>query len=135
MIKDLEQIVEAAATKAVDKAEKKFEKHINGVLAKQQKQTEEYIKGVVVQEREQTEKYVNGVLKKQQETTERYVGGLKEDFGHKLDAVMEYVKDIPAIKEKQDMMFEQMGQMAVDIEVIKETVKGHEPRLQKVEAR
>lgn len=135
MIKDLEQIVEAAATQAVDKQEKKFKQHVEGLLTTQQEKTEKYVTGVLAKQEEKTERHIEGVLKKQQETTERYIGGLKEDFDHKLDVVMEYVKDIPAIKEKQDMMFEQMGQMAVDIEVIKETVKDHEQRLQKVEAR
>lgn len=66
---------------------------------------------------------------------ERYVGALKEDFDDKFDAVMEYVKDVPVIKEKQNMMFETMGEMAVDIAIIKEAVKDHEVRLQRLEAR
>lgn len=74
------------------------------------------------------------ILGGQQEQTERCLGSLKEDFDHKLDAVLEYVKDMPAIMDKQDVMFDKMGAMAEDITVIKETVKDHEWRLQKIEA-
>lgn len=63
----------------------------------------------------------------------RYIGGLKEDFDGKFDTVMEYVVEIPALKEKQDMMFEKMGEMAENITIIKETVKDHEVRLQRLE--
>lgn len=87
------------------------------ILQEQQKETEQYIEEVVVQERKQTE---------------RYIGALKEDFDHKVDAVMEYVKDIPPMKEKQEMMFDTMGQMAEDITVIKEVVKDHSTEIQRL---
>lgn len=112
MKKELEEIV--------DRAEKRFRR---------------YVKGVLVQERKQTEKYVDTVLQKQQEQTERYVGALKEDFDHKLDVVMEYVKDIPAIKERQEMMFEQMATMMETDILLRESIRGLDKRLQKVEAR
>ena len=69
------------------------------------------------------------------EKTERYIGALKEDFDHKLDVVLELVQDIPAIKTKLDLTFEKVGELAVDMEVVKEAVKDHEHRLQKLEAR
>ncbi len=73
------------------------------------------------------------ILGEQREQTERYLGSLKEDFDHKLDAVLEYVKDMPTILNKQDIMFDKIGEMAEDITVIKETVKDHERRLQRLE--
>lgn len=63
----------------------------------------------------------------------REIGAFKEDIDHKLDAVLEYVKDVPNIAEKQDMMFETIGNMAEDVTIIKESVKDHEVRLQKLE--
>ena len=73
------------------------------------------------------------LLGRQQRHTERYLGALKEDFDHKLDTVLEAVKDVPAIKEKIDLTFDKVGEIAVDVEVIKEAIKDHERRLQKVE--
>lgn len=97
------------------------------------------------------------------EHTDRYIGALKEDFDHKIDAVLEYVKDIPQMKEdiavlkedvsglKEDVSvlkndvgamkpmlnatFEKVGEIAEAVTVIKETVKDHERRLQRLEAR
>ena len=69
------------------------------------------------------------------EEFKREVGAFKEDIDHKLDAVLEFVKDVPEIKKKQDIMFDQMGAMAEDVAIIKEAVKDHEVRLQKLETR
>lgn len=44
-----------------------------------------------------SDKEMKNILAEQQEQTERYLGALKKDFDSKLDAVLEYVKDIPAI--------------------------------------
>ena len=73
-----------------------------------------------------------------QESDERmkvYIGGLKEDFDSKLDTIMEYVADIPAIKEKQEVMFDTIGEIAEDVTILKEAVKDHAVRLQRLEAR
>ncbi|MFH1354359.1 MAG: hypothetical protein ABIH36_03655 [bacterium] len=99
------------------------------------------------------------ILDGQQEKTELYIGALKEDFDHKLDAVLEYVKDVPVIKAKQDAMsdemsemketqsamigemsemketqsamFDKVGEMAEDVVIIRESVEDHERRLQR----
>jgi hypothetical protein len=84
---------------------------------------------------ETEEKKLEEILSRQRQQTERYLGTLKEDFDHKLDAVLEYVKDVPAIKEKQDIMFDQMGEMAENLTIVTEAVKNHEERLQQSEAR
>lgn len=78
-------------------------------------------------------KELKELLVQQQERTERYLGTLKEDFDHKLNAVLESVKDVPAIKEKVDLTFEKVGEIAIDTEVIKEAIKDHEHRLQRIE--
>ncbi len=69
------------------------------------------------------------------ERMQRYIGGLKEDFDHKLGAVLEFVKDVPRIKQKLDATFDKVGEIAVDVEVIKEAAKDHERRLQRLEVR
>ena len=73
------------------------------------------------------------IINKQQKQTEHYIGSLKEDFDHKIDAVLEYVKDVPAIKEKQEIMFDKIGEVAENVTVIKESTKDHEQRIQRQE--
>ncbi len=79
-----------------------------------------------------------------EDRTQRYVGALKKDFDHKLDAVLEAVQpigkmqnEISILKDniedmtpKVDATFEKVGEIAVDIEIIKATVKTHETKLQ-----
>lgn len=84
--------------------------------------------------REEVHKTVQKISAESDERIERYIGVLKEDFDDKLVVVLEYVKDIPQIKEKQDMMFDKMGEMVTDNEVGKEVLKDHEERLQRLEA-
>lgn len=123
------------------------EKKLRDILAEQQKQTEEAIGSFrqdvdqkFTEQQKQTEKMISSFrqdvdqkFEKQQEQTERYIGSLKEDSDHRLDAVLEYVEDIPEIKEKQNIMFEQMGRNAEEIVLNKEAIKNHEVRLQKHE--
>lgn len=72
---------------------------------------------------------------KVEERFERYVGALKEDFDHKLDTVLEAVQPIPQIQETLNATFEEVGKLRIDMEIIKHTVKNHEHRIQKLEAR
>lgn len=65
--------------------------------------------------------------------TGRYLRALKEDFDHKLDAVLEAVGDVPEIKRKADLTLDKVGEIASDVEVTKEVVKDHELRLQRTE--
>lgn len=90
---------------------------------------------------------VEGSLKESEARMQRYLGTLKEDTDHKLEAITEYVKDIPNIKERVGVLeeevseikkmgavtFEAVGDMAVDVEMIKESVKHHEERLSRIE--
>ena len=62
-----------------------------------------------------------------------HVDTLKEDMDHRMDAIFEYVKDVPKIKEKVDLTFDKVGKMAVDIEILKETAHDHEQRIQVLE--
>ena len=119
------------------------EKKLRDILEEQQEKTEKTINAFredVDKKFTETDKTIRSFRKdvdkkfiEQKEQTERYIGSLKEDFDHKLDVVFEYIKDIPGIKQQQNMMFEQMGRMMEDITVIKETVKDHEVRMQKHE--
>ena len=104
---------------------------------------------------------IDRALKESDERMERYIGILKEDSDDKLQAIFEYVKDIPGMKEDittlkgdvrelktdvsilkvemkdmkntQDVMFDKVGEIAEDVEVIKEGFKDHEQRLQRIE--
>lgn len=78
---------------------------------------------------------VSKSVSESEQRMQRYIGVIKKDFDHKIDMVLELVQDIPAIKTKLDLTFVKVGEIAIDVEVIKETVKDHEVRLQKLEAR
>lgn len=81
-----------------------------------------------------------------EDRTQRYVGSLQEDFDHKLDAVLEATQPIEKIQQelsilkdnmedvvpKIDATFEKVGEIAVDVEVIKTAVTEHERKLQSV---
>ena len=54
-------------------------------------------------------KEADELLKKYADQSERYLGSLKEDFEHKMDAVLEAVSDVPEIKRKVDMTFDKVG--------------------------
>jgi hypothetical protein len=86
---------------------------------------------------------------KSEKRFEDYIGALKEDFDHKIEAIFEYVKDVPAIKknieeskaelnqikDKQDIMFDKIGELAEDVNLIKEANKDYEVRLQRLMSR
>lgn len=84
----------------------------------------------VIKAEKHFEQHIDDKLKEYQEQTERYLGALKEDFDYKLDTVLEHVK---TIEDKQDMMFDKIGVMAEDIEIIKDTVQNHERRITALE--
>ncbi len=102
-------------------------------LLKQQKQE------IVAEVTKDTKRYVRTlkqeIVAEVTEETQRYIGALKEDFDHKLDAVLEVVSVLPDIQQKLDATFEKVGEIVVDIDVIKTVVKDHEHRIQKLEAR
>ena len=58
--------------------------------------------------------------KESEERTQRYIGALKEDHQWTLDAIHENTKDIPEMKQKIDIMFEQIANQEVDITMLKE---------------
>ncbi len=49
-----------------------------------------------------------------------------EDIQSKIDLIFEAVEPIPQIQEKLDATFEEVGNLRVDMEVVKETIKDHE---------
>lgn len=140
--KDLEHMfacqADRVAMESDERMGKKLDQYQNRTEKKMdeyQRRTETYVERKLNDYQQQTKQYIDNQTKKSDERIERYIGAVTQDFQHKMDAVLEYVKDIPAIKERQEMMFETMGEMAEDITVIKESVKDHEHRLQKLEAR
>lgn len=78
---------------------------------------------------------MKALLREHQAQTERHMGALKEDFDHKLDVILEAVKNIPVIKETLDRTFEKVGEITVDIEVVKTAIQDHEQRVRAVEER
>ncbi len=58
--------------------------------------------------------------KESEERTQRYIGALKEDHQWTLDAIKENTQDIPEMKQKIDIMFEQIANQEVDITILKE---------------
>jgi uncharacterized protein YqeY len=84
------------------------------------------------------ESYIDqAVAKTRQESAEQmqlYIGALKEDMDHRMDAIKEYVKDVPASIEKQNEMSEKLDQLTTDDEFLKVIAKDHEQRIQKLEA-
>ncbi|OGY31609.1 MAG: hypothetical protein A3C02_02480 [Candidatus Andersenbacteria bacterium RIFCSPHIGHO2_02_FULL_45_11] len=58
--------------------------------------------------------------KESEERTQRYIGAFKEDHTWTLKAIEENTKDIPEMKEKIDIMFENMATQEVDITMLKE---------------
>lgn len=47
-----------------------------------------------------------------------------EDIQGKINLILEAVEPIPQMQQKIDATFEEVGNMRVDVEVIKETIKG-----------
>lgn len=102
---------------------------------------------------------IKKLLQEHQEQTERYIGIIKEDSDQKFETIMEYVKDIPDIKERLtkveeavqempvinkrldriettlDATFEKVGEVAIDVEVIKETVGTHSQEITQLKTR
>lgn len=80
---------------------------------------------------------INALIKSLKEESDKeikhYIGALTESHQHTIDAIAEQTRDIPEIKRTVDMIFENMGKQEVDIEVLKESARDHERRLQKVE--
>lgn len=88
------------------------------------------------------------VSEQAQQQSEKYLGALKQDFDRKLDAVLEALQPMAAMQEKitnveetvnemapiLDATFEKVGELAIEMETIKENLRDHEQRLQKVEA-
>ncbi|MBI1833935.1 MAG: hypothetical protein HYR90_03870 [Candidatus Andersenbacteria bacterium] len=70
------------------------------------------------------------VAKESNERMEQYVGAIKEDFDHKLDAILEI---LPNIQRKVDITFDKGGEMVPDVELTKGIVQNHETRIRALE--
>ncbi len=79
------------------------------------------------------EQKLREILSEQQKETERYIGSIKEDFDNKLDIVLEQTSVVPEIQRTLNATFDKVGEIATDVEMIKEVAKGHEQRIQKLE--
>ena len=67
------------------------------------------------------------------ERMERYIGALKEDTDDKFQTIFEYVQDIPAMKEKLDLLFDKVGELTEKDTLLTEVAKDHKVRLQRLE--
>jgi hypothetical protein len=63
---------------------------------------------------------------------ERYLGALLEDMNSKYDAILEYVKDIPDMKEKLDLLDTRVGSIEERLDSI-ERVATLEKEIQAVQ--
>ena len=63
---------------------------------------------------------------------EHYIGGLMEQYKWDLAAILENTKGTPAMYEKVEMIFENMGQQQVDIAILKEAVLSHKKKFQRL---
>lgn len=62
------------------------------------------------------EKKLKDILEEQWDKTERYIGGFKKDFDYKIDAVLEYVKDTPKVKESVSVLQGDVSEMKCVLE-------------------
>jgi gas vesicle protein len=115
------------------------------LLAKHQEKTERYL-GALKEDYDHkldsVLEYVEDIPKMKRQLAE--LPAIKEQLAElpaikeqlaELPAIKEQLAILPEIKETQDMMFDTIGEMAEDITIIKEDVKDHEQRLQKIEMR
>jgi hypothetical protein len=58
--------------------------------------------------------------------------GMEKRLDGKIENILQIVTET---NRKADLTFEKVGEIAVDVEIIKETVKDHEVRLQRVETK
>lgn len=83
-------------------------------------------------------KYADQISAEAEERTQLYFSNLKESFNTKFDEVNtkfdavntridSVIEVVTEIDRKVDLTFEKVGEIAVDVEVIKETVKDHPP--------
>lgn len=66
---------------------------------------------------------------------EPYCATLHDQTQAKLDAILEYVQDIPAIKTDIHGLKDRMDNAEMNIEIISEVVKGHSAEFRRVNGR
>src|SRR3989338_8283117 len=119
----LEQIMARQADRVAKESEKRMKHFVAVSLRKLDKQTQKRMARQEQKSDERMDKRFSVWAKESDERMQRYIGGLIEDFDHKIDTVMEYVKEIPDMKAKLDVTLEKDVEMAVDVEIIKNAVK------------
>jgi len=83
----------------------------------------------------QYDKKIGTLYNKFKEESDHKLEALIEHHDEKFNTIMEYVQDIPEIKHKLDVVFNQVGELTVKVEVIGQTVQNHEQRIQKLESK
>ncbi len=112
--------------------EKVFKKYVDKISADADKR----VQRLSIEAEERTQLYFQAAEARFSDKLE----SVRSDLASKIDDVNDKVEtilttEIPEIKRKIDLTFEKVGEIAVDVEVIKETVKDHEVRIQRLEAR
>lgn len=63
------------------------------------------------------------------------MGGLRGELSELRGEMGDLREEVGEVRRIADLTFEKVGEIATDVEIIKETVKDHEVRLQRVEAK
>jgi hypothetical protein len=105
------------------------------MTSQDKKYFEELITKLQKESRLETDELVAKLQKDSDEEIKHYIGGLMEQYNWNLEAILENTRDLPRMREKIDMLFENMGLQEVDITILKEAVRDHAKRLEKIETR
>lgn len=97
------------------------------------KEDKEEFRGILKEYQNNTDTLVKKLKEESVKEMKHYIGGLQEDYNWKVEAILENTKGQQVANEKVDIMFDNMGKQEVDIEVLKESARDHERRLQKIE--
>ena len=118
---DLVQRLSAESAAKIEKLKKEGNAETNELIEKLKKES-----------RIETDALIRKLNKKSKKEMEHYIGGLMEQYKWDLAAILENTKGTPAMYEKVEMIFENMGQQQVDIAILKEAVLSHKKKFQRL---
>lgn len=80
----------------------------------------------------ETNKLVKKLQKESKKEMEHYIGALMEQYKWDLAAILENTKGTPAMYEKVEILFENMGKQEIDIAILKEAVLKHKKKFERL---
>lgn len=110
-----------ASDKKIEKFKQEGQVETNELIAKLKKESTV-----------ETNKLISKLGKKSKKEIEHYIGGLMEQYKWDLAAILENTKGTPAMYEKVEILFENMGSQEVDIAILKEAVLSHKKKFQQL---